>query len=488
MLKQLILGFILCLLCVLLNAQSVEWSNPQKMKSKTGYTQIVGESGSGIYLLRCKDNNFTRDIIIEKYKSNLALELSIPLPINVNGIVERVILVDSYIYVFITAKNNVTEKIDMLLQKLDENLKPIGTAQVIISLNAEEVDNKTRFYIKHASQKQHIGIMFLTTGKDKNSSNLNLFNFTPALQQQYGKRYELPYNIDDIFITSYEIGNNGNSYLLIDYPKEQSKKKASDVRSFFINTYNVALDKMLEYEIENTNSFIEEIGMCLNNVSNKISVTGFFSKDNKNKISGYFYYLLNLNTNELVTKHFDSLPTDIITKRYNNTKDNVDLSDLYIRKIVARSDGGCLLIAEKYYLSRQTYTYYINGFPQTNSRTVYNYDDVQLISLDSNGSLQYNSTITKTQNSISDGGYYSSIVPVITSDNMYIIYNGDVNTEGDMMMNYINNKGNMENKILVKAINTSALIIPSETKQVSTNSVLACSLRDKRFTLMRITF
>jgi hypothetical protein len=156
--------------------------------------------------------------------------------------------------------------------------------------------------------------------------------------------------------------------------------------------------------------------------------------------------------------------------------------------MVARSDGGCLLLAEKYYLSRQTYTFYVNGFPQTNSRTVYNYDDVQIMSFNADGNLQFNNTIAKSQSSISDGGYYSSIVPIITPENLYVVYNNDVNTEGDMMLSYANNKGLMENKILVKAINTSALIIPSETKQVSSNSILACSLRDKRFTLMRITF
>ena len=487
MLKRISIIILLCLCLSATQAQSVEWSNPQKIKSKTGYSQIVGESTSGIYVLRCKDNAFSKDVIIEKYKSNLAQELSIPMPVNINGILERVLLFDNTLYVFISAKNTVSNNIDLLLQKLDENLKPIGTAQVIISTNSDEIDNKTHFYIKHSSEKKFIGVMFLSIGKEKNSSNLNLFSFNLNMQQQYGKRYDVPYSIDDIFITSYDMSNEGDSYLLIDYPKPGTKKRASDPRSFFLYTYFLGMDKMLEYEVGQADAFIEEIGMCLNNYSKKISIAGFYSADNSKKIAGYFYYVLDLATNELTTKRFENLPIDFISKRYNS-KSNDDLSDLYIRKMVARSDGGCLLLAEKYYLSKQTYTYYVNGFPQTNSRTVYNYDDVQIISFNADGSLQFNNTISKSQNSISDGGYYSSIVPIITPENLYILHNSDVNSEGDMMMSYTNNKGQMDNKILVKAINTSALIIPSEAKHVSANCILACSLRDKRFTLMRITF
>jgi hypothetical protein len=55
-------------------------------------------------------------------------------------------------------------------------------------------------------------------------------------------------------------------------------------------------------------------------------------------------------------------------------------------------------------------------------------------------------------------------------------------------MNKFDVKGKIENKILVKAINASLLIIPTDCKQISANSLLACTIRDKRFTLMRITF
>ena len=82
---------ILFVLCSFhMNAQQIEWGNPQKLKQKNLYNQIIGESGGNIFLLRGKDQDFRTDLIIEKYKNTLALDVSIPLPLTVNGSVERV--------------------------------------------------------------------------------------------------------------------------------------------------------------------------------------------------------------------------------------------------------------------------------------------------------------------------------------------------------------------------------------------------------------
>jgi hypothetical protein len=110
------------------------------------------------------------------------------------------------------------------------------------------------------------------------------------------------------------------------------------------------------------------------------------------------------------------------------------------------------------------------------------------LSINADGLLDNGDVVNKEQQSISDGGYYSSISSFINNDAIYTIYNADVSQEGDVLMNKFDVKGKSENKILVKAINASLLIIPTDCKQISANSLLACTIRDKRFTLMRITF
>jgi hypothetical protein len=48
--------------------QNVEWGNPQKIKQKNLYSQIIGEATHGIYVLRCKNQDFSREVYIENTK------------------------------------------------------------------------------------------------------------------------------------------------------------------------------------------------------------------------------------------------------------------------------------------------------------------------------------------------------------------------------------------------------------------------------------
>jgi hypothetical protein len=96
--------------------------------------------------------------------------------------------------------------------------------------------------------------------------------------------------------------------------------------------------------------------------------------------------------------------------------------------------------------------------------------------------------VNKEQQTVSDGGFFSSITNFVSNDAIYTIYNADVTQEGDVLLCKFDVKGKTENKILVKAINASLLIIPQDSKQISATSLLACAIRDKRFTLMRINF
>jgi hypothetical protein len=119
---------------------------------------------------------------------------------------------------------------------------------------------------------------------------------------------------------------------------------------------------------------------------------------------------------------------------------------------------------------------------------VYNFDEIILISRDAKGAIQFKDYIKKNQNSMSDGGYFSSFVTVTGNDKIGIIYNSDANNEGDVMMSTISNKGIIDTKVLIKALTYFVLLMPNESKQISANSSLICTLKDKRFSIMRLTF
>ena len=107
--------FVIFIFSVKLKAQTIEFGQPIKVKSKINYTQIIGSNEQGSFLIRCRDNSFKKEVVIEKYNAKLTLDLSKEITLSIPALIEKVILINQQIYVFVTAKNNTTNKIDFLV-------------------------------------------------------------------------------------------------------------------------------------------------------------------------------------------------------------------------------------------------------------------------------------------------------------------------------------------------------------------------------------
>ena len=480
----------LCIARISANAQIVEWSNQSKVKSKTTFTQIIGENSSGVFLARCHNNDFRREVILERYKSNLAMDLTSELVIPSNNVLEKIILLENNLLVFVSGRNNITGKIELSCIKLDLDFKLVGNLVFLCDVEPKLFKDNSSFYIKPCADKTKFTVVFIRTANDKTGS-ITAFNvFSDQLSSLNKKEISFTYDVSDVFFSSMECDNEGNIFCLIDFPKTPNKNRSSDPRNFNLYSYYSTTDKITEYEIGKDSVFINELGLTVNNFNKSVCVTGFYSYKQDNRVAGEFYYRFDIASNLLKAKCFEDLSKNFVSKIAANMQNESSpaLSDLFIRKIIPRSDGGCLTIAEKYYETKQSYTYYVNGFPQTNYRIVYNFDEIVLISKNADGTTQFKDYIKKNQSSMSDAGYYLSFVTVTGNDKIGLVYNSDANNEGDVMISTISNKGVADTKVLLKALSYFVQVIPGETKQVSSNSSLICTLKDKRFSIMRLTF
>ncbi len=474
-------------------AQSIEWSNQQKVKSKTYYAQVLGQNAAGIFLLRSKTNDFAKELTLERYKPNLSLELSKELPINSGAYLEKMILLESGMLVFSSKKNSETDMIDLFYQKTDDNLNAAGTPVVVLSVFSSLFKDNSNFYIRTSANKKFFSVVYLTrNATDKNTSTFHIITLNDQMAVVYKKEFALKYETEDVYITSIEADNNGNVFTLIDFPKSLEKRgKNKGVRSFFLYGYLQKDEKMATFDLGKDSLFIADLGMSINNYNNSVAIGGYYSKENDdNKAAGHFYYLIDLEMVVVKTKVFEDFDKNFIAKVAGSmqNENTTNLTDLAIRRIIPRSDGGCMIVGEKYYESRQMYTYYVNGFPQTSSRTVYNFDEIVVISKNADGTTQFRDFIKKKQSSVADAGYYSSFVLLNTNERLSFIYNSDTGDDGDVMISTLNPKGETDTRILIKALSYYVSIMPPESRQVSGNVAIISTLKDKRFSLLRITY
>lgn len=478
---------LLLLLFVHSKAQTVEWGNQQKTKAKYNYTQVLGENGSGIFLARSRNNEFRKDLQIEKYKNNLALDFVKDLPQPENSWVERVIVHENGLFQFNTLKN-IPGKVEIQLQQVDNNINLVST-KTLVSVDGILSPDK-RVFIRSSSDKKNYAILFVTQGSDKNKSILNIFGFDAALGAKYTRRFSLDYAAEDVFVSHMECDNDGNAFALIDFPKDGRKPRDYRPRNYFLYTYFTANDNMLEFAIGKDSLFVNELSLVVNNYAKTVNVAGFYSDKSDNKSLGTVCFKLDVAMADMTVKRFDPIDLSFSSKiagTMQNERKPI-LTDLYVRKLIPNSDGGCTIIAEKYYETKQSYTYNLNGFPQTSYKTVYNYDEIVIIAKNADGSERFRHFIKKTQSSMNDGGYYSSFVTTLSNDKIGIVYNVDVVNEGDVMLATIATNGEVESKVLIKSMSYFVTIMPPESRQVSARSIIIPTSKDRKFCLMRLNF
>jgi hypothetical protein len=468
--------------------QTVEWSNQQKLKSKTNYTRIAGENASGYFLMRSKNADLAKEVLIEKYRTNLALELSVDLSQPTNSFIEKIIVQDDGLLVFATKRNDTIPKIDILCWKLNNQLGVQSPPRSIVQIDAGLFKSNGLVTIESSNDKKSHCIFYCTDGLEKNTAILNIVGFDASAKVTYTKTFSVPVTPEIVTTTRVACDNNGNAYLLLHYPTT-SLRRHKEADNHFLYAYFNALDKTLEYAIKQDSTFITDLDLVLNNTTNQATVAGFFNYENNNNVAGSFMYTINIESALMQTKSYEPFRPSFVNKVLTGmlTQGSRQLSDLKIRKLIARSDGGITFVAEKVFETRQTYTYYANGFPQTASRVTYNFEEIIVLSNDVNGKTEFNEYIKKSQSSL-DGGYFSSFVLLNTNDKLSFIYNTSSSEEGDVMITTINPLGQVDTRILIKSLSYYVQLMPSESKQINNSSTLICTLKDRRFTLMKLTY
>jgi hypothetical protein len=86
-----------------------------------------------------------------------------------------------------------------------------------------------------------------------------------------------------------------------------------------------------------------------------------------------------------------------------------------------RTDGGAVLVAEQYYVYEQSYYSYWDR--STRFNYFYHYNDILIINIKPTGEVEWASRIPKRQETMNDGGYYSSYAMATVKDRFYFIYN-----------------------------------------------------------------
>ncbi len=454
----------------------IDWGNSKYQDVKRmNVDYVVGTNTMGYFMVTTKSGG-----MFSKYKSHLELysfEHEKEFDVTVDFEYEKHDLSNEG---YLLTENNVLAFGSYYDKKLDKNIL-YGLA---ISFDGKITKNWTQVDEIISKQKRNAGNFSIVMSKDK--KNVLVFHNEPYEKKEnekfrykvmtsefetiWEKSIELPFKDKDVFISGYTIDKDANVLMMARFDKDKKKKvKGLPSYTYRLLQYDHKKDKMVDHEISLGKLFISEITYTLSD-DDKIIVAGFFSRKEGDFMTGTFYQRLNRTTMEVEKSGQKDFPKNFLNNFMSDRKikKGKEIYAYDLRNLVLKEDGGAVLVAEQYYVHVVTNTSRgANGITITTTTYYYHYNDIIVVSINPDATIDWIKRIPKIQVSVNDGGYYSSFSLGVHEDKLYFLFNDNIknfkNKKADKIygmtnikkavvnLTTIDAKGNINSEILFSA-------------------------------------
>jgi hypothetical protein len=402
-------------------------NGPEMEAARNSVEDVVGATSAGTVVIRKQK----RDLFLELISDRGAVTKSLPMSdLQHNGLdktLQSGVILDGRLYLRFGAYDKKTKKVHVLVEEYDpKTLKMLrsavnesysvegargayffsmGDKKVVNELteNGFDVSGQRNYLVEYTSD-------FSKDGDEAEKVNLYVFNSEYALV--WKKDYTLPYPNDMFTIRDVIVDDSGNAYMIGRlYLEKGDRKRGQDTYEYHVLTFKNEGAEVNDLKMELPGVYFTDLTIGVNSQGNMMAI-GFYSKDkDKYGIDGTVGLVLDGKSGQIISNSKREFDGEFIrmgmTEKEEKKADkkekkgeDLEMPDFDLDKIVFTEDGGCVLVAEQFYLTTRTITTSgPNGTLQTRTETVYNYDDIIAVKLDAAGNILWNVKIPKSQSS-----------------------------------------------------------------------------------------
>jgi hypothetical protein len=394
--------------------QQIYYTEPEREDSRRTNFEIIGKINGNFLIF--KNNNSVSAICI--YDNNMKLLQRVPLSFMTDRYtnVDFVAYQDYFYMVWEHQKKNIVHisavKLDGLAQKLSEPVE-LDTTQVGLG-------NSNKIYTTVISEdKQRIMILKI------NSKNPKSYLFTTFLyDEQFGlvdrHRIYLPMldERNELF-TDFMVDNEGG----LVFGKFLKSGSNDYIYRVTLVTKGPKADTFAIRDMGSADRVLDEIKIKVDNNNNRYIFTGFYYKEKKGNIEGFYSVIWD--------KASDSRLKETVTifneelrglAKSSDASMKMAFNDYFIKHIITKKDGGFLVVSESMYttsrgnmFNRWDYMYspmygpggyspyyynpYYNPWNRNygNYATRYHAENIMVLSFDKEGNLLWSNVIPKSQ-------------------------------------------------------------------------------------------
>jgi hypothetical protein len=518
----------------------MQWGKELKEPTGSYIVKIISTSPQGFYALRMKNAGALNkeQVYIEKYDSKMNLKRSEKLDLsykNKDRDFEDVVMIGGQLYLLSSFNNEVKKKNYLFLQEI--NKKTLRLARDFDMIGETESKDKYRegtFDLIHSQDTSKILIYNQLLYKKNEPERFAFRIFDKQFNELWSRNVVLPYGDNQFQVEEYQVDKAGNVYLLgvIYDDKSRFRRQGKPTYRYSILAYTKDGEDAEEYKIDIEDKFITDLTFKVADNGNLVC-TGFYSEKGTYSVKGTYFFRLDAKTKQIYNKNLKQFDFEFLTEymspakkekakraeREGNERRAPELFNYSLDNLILRSDGGALLIAEQYYVyERYDYNrpFYGGGFygyrysrfydpyyRNNSTRDIYyNYNDIIIVNIQPDGEIEWTARIPKQQETINDGGYYSSYSHAVVRDKIYFIFNDNArNFDGksNRIYNYdgrnsvvamatLSRDGSIETEPLFSNRDADVIARPVICRQIGKREMMIYGELGRNFRFGKLTF
>jgi len=459
--KLLLLGTLLLCSPLFLSAQGSEvpaeldWGPQYSESGGSRLTKVVDFNKEAYYVLRQRPAGALTypKVFIEEYDNEEKLVRSQRLELkykNKRRTFQDVVKIGGQFY-FFTSFLNEAQKINYLFyQTLNRKLLPSRKLTKVAQIPAPNEARPGNFNLLISSDSSKVLIYSQLDNRNKEPARFSLSVFDNQMQPLWNKEVTLPYNEQQFEIEDYRLDDQGNVYLLgrqyLD-GRRDSRGGAPNYQYNILTYTNAGQDKQ-EYRVAVGDKFISDLTFRIGDDGN-LTCAGFFSEQAANSAKGTCFFRIDLESREVYNINFKEFDFGFRAQglsgsgarraqraeQEGDTRSEAELFRYSLDRLILRSDGGAVLVAEQYYVTEQFNRFnrgsmfwgdpFLWNDPMMNNQTdfIFHYNDIIVVNIRPDGSIEWATRIPKYQRTLNDGGYFSSYAMAVVRDRLYFVFN-----------------------------------------------------------------
>ncbi len=286
------------------------------------------------------------------------------------------------------------------------------------------------------------------------------------------------------------ISNSGTIYMAA-YTEVGMQNYADQ---FWVLTLAQGETKITAHEMQLGDRYAASGYMRLDNANGLAYFGGYYTVKKNGSYDGIIFAALDMNNGNWQQLKF--LPYDNTLGDANQRRHMQHAYDNYqVRQVIAKNDGGFVMIAEVQYITTRTsyvpgLGYYSSFYSPYSSAMIheYHFNDIMAFSYDKEGNRQWESVIPKEQYSQQDGGMFSSYVMLNSGGSLAFLYNNFNSRHSSIQLATLSSEGKLERNSFTASGNDSPDWLPRSGKQVASRILIVPCLHKKQICFAKVVF